>query len=62
MRIGLFSIAFLTTLVFFILKLTAVIAWSWWFIFLPLLIWLGLVVLIFVFVGIIAALAIKYGS
>lgn len=51
MKIGLFTAAFIATLVFFILKVTAVIAWSWWLVFLPLIIWATIVVLVLLFVG-----------
>ena len=56
MRLGLFSVAFVTTLVFFILKITAVIAWSWWWVFSPLLIWLGIVVLVLLAIAIFTGL------
>jgi hypothetical protein len=63
MRLGLFSIAFITTLVFFILKVTAVITWSWWLVFLPLLIWVGIVALLllgfFIFTGLVVGAALK---
>lgn len=63
MRLGLFSIAFITTLVFFILKVTEVIAWSWWLVFLPMLIWVGIVVLLllgfFIFPGLVVGAALK---
>lgn len=39
---GLWGLAFLVTIVFFILKIVGVIAWSWWWVFSPLLIAAGL--------------------
>ena len=42
----------LLTIVFVILKLTGVIAWSWWLVFLPMIISLGLVLLALLIVGI----------
>lgn len=44
--------ATLLTIVFVVLKLTGVIAWSWWLVFLPMIISWGLVLLAFVIVGI----------
>ena len=42
MEIGLGGLLTITTIVFVILKLTGVVAWSWWIVFLPLLIGAGL--------------------
>ena len=58
MRVGLFSIAFLTTLVFFILKVTAVITWSWWLVFLPLLIWVAIVLLVLLAIALFTGLVV----
>lgn len=44
---------FILTVVFVILKLTAVIGWSWWLVFLPLLITSGVgIVALIIFIGI----------
>ena len=58
MRVGLFSIAFLTTLVFFILKVIAVITWSWWLVFLPLLIWVAIVLLVLLAIALFTGLVV----
>ena len=44
------SIAFILTLVFFILRITNVIAWNWIFVWLPMIIWAGLFILYIVLV------------
>ena len=44
----------LLTIVFIVLKLLKVINWSWWLVFLPLIISVGLFILLIVVVGIIA--------
>jgi hypothetical protein len=51
------GIASLTTLAFVVLKLTHVIAWSWWWVFSPLWIVFGLFLILLVVVGIAAALS-----
>lgn len=40
------------TIIFVICKLVGVISWSWWFVFLPLIIAVGIYVLLFTFYGI----------
>lgn len=40
-------------IVFFVLKLTAFPAWSWWFVFLPLILWVVPVILIFSLLGVV---------
>ena len=57
-NINLGSIAWITFIVFLILKLTNVIAWSWWLVCLPLLIWLGVLLLTLVIGGILALVAV----
>ena len=47
------SISGVLTLIFLVLKLVDVIDWSWWWVFSPLLIELGLVVAILAVVGIV---------
>lgn len=47
------------TIVFIILKVTNVIAWSWWLVFLPLFIEIGLLAITFIIMLIIAK---KYGA
>lgn len=56
--INLSAIAWITFIVFLILKLTNVIAWSWWLVCLPLLIWLGVLLLTLVICGIVALIAV----
>lgn len=51
----------LLTIVFVVLKLTGVIAWSWWLVFLPMIISWGLFFLILLVVGVLAVLAIIFG-
>ena len=51
----------LLTIVFVVLKLTGVITWSWWLVFLPMIISWGLFLLVLLVVGIIAILAIFFG-
>jgi len=51
----------LLTIVFVVLKLTGVITWSWWLVFLPMIISWGLFFLILLFVGTITILAIIFG-
>ena len=46
------------TVVFMVLKLCGIIDWTWWWIFAPLWIPIGIVVGIFLFTGIIALVAI----
>ena len=53
--------ATLLTIVFVVLKLTGVIAWSWWLVFLPMIISWGLLLLALLIVGVIAILAIIFG-
>lgn len=48
------SLPVILTAVFFVLKLTSVIAWSWWLVFLPLLI-VGGIWIIFVIIGLLIA-------
>lgn len=55
------GIGTLLTIVFVVLKLTGVIAWSWWLVFLPMIISWGLFLLVLLIVGIIAILAIFFG-
>lgn len=62
MKINLGLIAVVLTAVFATLKLTGNIDWSWWIVFLPLLLFVGLLIVIFLFIGLIAALALKYGD
>ena len=52
MRIG---VAWLLTIVFIILKLTEVIAWSWWWVLSPL--WIS-----FILIGMLFALSVYLGS
>ena len=54
---GGFSLCTVLFLVFLILKLTGVIAWSWWLVFLPLIIYAGFIVLALLFVAILAIIA-----
>lgn len=44
------SIAFILTLVFFILRITNIITWNWIFVWLPMIIWAGLFILYIVLV------------
>ena len=44
--VGCLSICFLLTLVFVVLKLAEVITWSWWAVFTPMFVWVGLMALI----------------
>lgn len=62
MKINLGLIAVVLTAVFATLKLTGNIDWSWWIVFLPLIIFAGLLALIFGIVGLIALIALKYGD
>jgi hypothetical protein len=55
---GGFSLCTVLFLVFLILKLTGVIAWSWWLVFLPLIIYAGLIALVLLFTVIVAIIAI----
>ena len=55
---GGFSLCTVLFLVFLILKLTGVIAWSWWLVFLPLIIYAGLIALVLLFIAIVAIIAI----
>ena len=50
----------LLTIVFVVLKLMGVITWSWWLVFLPMIISWGLFFLILLFVGAVAILAIIF--
>lgn len=43
--IGIGTLSWLTFIVFLILKLTGVITWAWWLVWLPIMIWGGLTVL-----------------
>lgn len=54
---GGFSLCTVLFLVFLILKLTGVIAWSWWLVFLPLIIYAGIIVVL-LFIAIVAIIAI----
>lgn len=45
------SLEVLLTIIFIILKLTNVIDWSWWWVFSPLLIALGLMIFTFIILG-----------
>ena len=54
MKFSLFTIAAIMTTIFASLKLANVIAWSWWLVFTPLLIWLGFVLAILFIVGLFA--------
>ncbi len=49
------------TLIFVIAKLAGVIKWSWWVVFLPVLISFGLVLAILAFALIVAGLALYFG-
>lgn len=42
---GIGTLSWLTFIVFLILKLTGVITWAWWLVWLPIMIWGGLTVL-----------------
>jgi hypothetical protein len=57
MNVSLSSLPVVLTVVFLVLKLTHVIAWSWWLVFLPLIISGGIFVVIFLFAAIVALLA-----
>lgn len=57
MKFSLFIIAAIMTTIFASLKLANVIAWSWWLVFTPLLVWLGLVVAILILALLIALIA-----
>jgi len=58
------AVSVITTIVFIILKLTAVIAWSWWLVFLPVLavagLWLAWLIVVFLIIGGILVLIDKY--
>ena len=43
--IGIGTLSWLTFIVFLILKLTGVITWAWWLVWLPVMIWGGLTIL-----------------
>lgn len=62
MKISLGLLAVVLTAVFATLKLTAVITWSWWIVFLPLVIFAGIIALIGIGVLLLLALAVKYGD
>ena len=51
------SLCIILFVVFLILKLTGVIAWSWWLVCLPLIIYAGFIVLAFVIIAIVAVIA-----
>ncbi len=59
--IGIGTLCFFATLIFAILKLAGVIAWSWWLVFAPLLFYVGIVVaiiaVILLVIGIVAIVA-----
>lgn len=42
-----FYLTGILTIVFVVLKLCAVIAWSWWLVLLPIILWFGLIGLLF---------------
>lgn len=42
--------------VFLVLKLTNVITWSWWLVFLPLIIPIGILMLLYMIIGVIAVI------
>lgn len=62
MKLSLSLVAWVLTIVFVVLKLTSVIAWSWWLVFLPLMIWAGIVVVILFFLLAVVGLVLKYGD
>lgn len=47
-----FGLGTLLTIIFMVLKLVEVIAWSWWIVFLPLGLEVGFFVLLFTFIGV----------
>ena len=64
--IGLGGTAWLLTTIFFILKLTGVIDWAWWLVFLPVIVTVGLslfiAILAFLVIGIGISFLHKYGK
>lgn len=62
MKVSLSLLAIVLTAVFVTLKLTAVIAWSWWLVFLPLIIWAGIVVIFLLFMLLLMLAVLKYGD
>lgn len=62
MKVSLAFIAVVLTAVFVTLKLTAVITWSWWIVFLPLLIWAGILALLGIGILLLILMAAKYGN
>jgi hypothetical protein len=51
--------ASILTIIFFVLKVTHVIAWSWWWVFSPLLFVAGFLVVVFLIAGIILTIGIN---
>lgn len=51
------GLATVLTIIFLVLKLTHTIAWSWWWVFSPLLISAGIGALLLVIVGVVALVA-----
>ena len=47
-------------LLFIGLKLAGCIDWSWWMVFVPLFVWLGLMVMLFALIGVIAYVEDEY--
>lgn len=60
-RVELGGFATLLTIAFVVLKLTGVISWSWWLVFLPMIISWGLLLLILLIIGIIALVVLIRG-
>lgn len=52
------SLCIILFVVFLVLKLTGVIAWSWWLVCLPLIIYAGFIVLLLIIVAIVAIIAV----
>jgi len=62
MKINLTILAVILQVVFLTLKLTGVIAWSWWVVFIPLLALAGIWIIIGFILLLFLILAIKYGD
>lgn len=62
MRVNLLLVAVILTTIFATLKLTHNIDWSWWIVFLPLIVVGALIVLILLFMLLVLGLAMKYGD
>ena len=54
------SIASILTIIFVTLKLTGTIAWSWWWVFSPIIIKIGLVLLLLILIIIIMILSVVF--